>query len=147
METKYKVLIGITVLGLTFTAGRFSKPAEVKIETKEVIKTVTVKEEAKEKIVTVTKIVYKDGTIKEETKTEDRQASKTEENTSKVTESNTEVKRDVGLVLSALAIVNVSDIKQREYGITVSKRVFGNLNVTGIVTSDKKVGVGLGLSF
>jgi hypothetical protein len=35
----------------------------------------------------------------------------------------------------------------REYGLSVSKRVLGSLTVTGLVTTDKKIGAGLGWSF
>jgi hypothetical protein len=143
-----KILIGLGIIGLTFYAGRFSKPAVVKIQTVEVVKTETVKEAAKEKIVTVEKIVYKDGTVKEVTRTEDRDSTK-ESNKAETTKiANTETIRDIGLSLNALAIVNSSDIGgKREYGLNVSKRVFSNVSIGVLATTDKKVGISLGLSF
>jgi len=143
-----KILIGLSVLALTFYAGRFSKPAVVKIETVEVVKTVTVKEAAKEKIVTVEKIVYKDGTVKETTKTEDREDTKESSNIESTKVANSETIRDVGLNLGALAIVDATNIQgNREYGVFVSKRVFSNVSVGVMATSDKKLGLSLGLSF
>ena len=147
MDAK-KILIGLSVLALTFYAGRFSKPAVVKIETVEVVKTVTVKEAAKEKIVTVEKIVYKDGTVKETTKTEDREDTKESSNIESTKVANSETIRDVGLNLGALAIVDATNIQgNREYGVFVSKRVFSNVSVGVMATSDKKLGLSLGLSF
>jgi len=147
MDAK-KILIGLSVLGLTFYAGRFSKPAVVKIETVEVVKTVTVKEAAKEKIVTIIKTVYKDGTTTETTKTEDREATKETSDTESTKVANSETIRDVGLTLSALAIVDATNIQgHRDYGINVSKRVFSNVSIDALVTTDKKIGLGIGLSF
>jgi len=148
MDTKYKILIGLTAIGLSFGVGRFSKPAVVKIETVEVVKTVTVKEAAKEKIVTVEKIVYKDGTVKETTKTEDREDTKESSNTESTKVANSETIRDAGISLNALAIVDATNIQgNREYGVFVSKRVFSNVSVGVMATSDKKLGLSLGLSF
>ena len=56
MKTSHKILLLFVAIAVTFTAGRYSKPT--KIETKEVVKTVTVKEEAK------TRVVYRDRVIK-----------------------------------------------------------------------------------
>jgi hypothetical protein len=143
-----KILIATSVLALTFYAGRFSKPAVVKIETVEVIKTQVVKEAAKEKIVTVEKIVYKDGTTKETTKTEDRDSSKESSNTESTKVANSETIRDTGISLNALAIVDATNIQgHRDYGIFASKRVFSNVSVGVMATTDKKIGLSLGLSF
>ena len=146
MDAK-KILIGLTAIGLSFGVGRFSKPAVVKIETVEVVKTVTVKEAAKEKIVTIIKTVYKDGTTTETTKTEDREATKETSDTESTKVANSETIRDVGLTLSALAIVDATNIQgHRDYGINVSKRVFSNVSIDALVTTDKKIGLGIGLS-
>jgi len=148
MDTKYKILIGLTAIGLSFGVGRFSKPAVVKIETVEVIKTQVVKEAAKEKIVTVEKIVYKDGTVKETTKTEDREDTKESSNTESTKVANSETIRDAGISLNMLAIVDATNIQgNREYGVFVSKRVFSNVSVGVMATTDKKLGLSLGLSF
>jgi len=61
MSNKYKVLLSILVLAVTFTAGVFSRPAKVKTNT--VVETKIVKEEAKTRIVYRDKITKPDGTI------------------------------------------------------------------------------------
>ena len=144
MNKKYYVIGGLVLLALVFEAGRFTKPAEIKIETKEVVK--TVKEEAKSKVVYKERIVYKDGTVVE--KETDSEHSNTKENSESTKQASSETKRDVGLTLSALAIVDSSDIKgHQDYGIHVTKRVFSNVVVGAMATTDKKIGVSLGLTF
>lgn len=153
------VIIGsgaLIALLLSFGAGYYATPSKIKVDVqykdKEVIKTVTVKEAATTRVVYKDRIVYPDGTIKETEK--DIESSNTKESdvteTTKETQKNTEsvTTKDTGLTLSGLAIVNTNDLtSHREYGLHVTKRVFSNITVGGLVTSDKKVGVSLGLSF
>jgi len=148
MENK-KVIIGALVLiALSFGAGYFATPNKIKIETKEVIKTVTVKEEAKVKIVYKTKIVRVDGTVEETESSREESNTREKTDTSIVKESSKTTTKDIGLTLSALAIVDSSDIKgDREYGIHVTKRVFSNITVGAMATTDKKLGISLGLTF
>lgn len=144
MSNTKKVLISITVLAIVFTAGRFSKPT--KVETKIETKTVTVKEEAKTRIVYRDRVISPDGTITE--KEVEREDTNTREESSSVAKSEKTVQNDVGLVLSALTYVDAKNIgDEREYAVVASKRVIGALNVTAMATSDKKIGVGLGWSF
>jgi len=63
-ETKQKIIGGILLLGLSFGAGFYSKPETVK----EVVKY----KEAKDTVKIVTKIVYADGTTKEQTIEKDK---------------------------------------------------------------------------
>lgn len=144
MNKTTKVLLGLILLAVSFGVGYFATPTKVKTEVKEVVK--IVKEEQKTKIVYREKIVYKDGTIVE------RETEREDTNTREASESSrtasSETTKDVGLTLSALAIVDVADIKgQREYGVHVSKRVLGALSVNALATTDKKIGVGIGWSF
>lgn len=141
---KRNVLIGLALLALSFGAGYYATPSKVKTEVKEVVK--VVKEEQKTKIVYREKIVYKDGTVVE------RETEREDTNTREASESSrtasSETTKDVGLTLSALAIVDTKDIAgQREYGVHVSKRVLGALSVNAMATTDKKIGVGIGWSF
>ena len=148
LDTKKKVIIGLVIIAIAFTAGFFAKPAKVVTQTTEVIKTVTVKEEAKVKIVYRTVVTAPDGT-KTETESS-REDTNTKENSASesVKTAKSEVTNDTGLTLSALAIVDSSDITgHRDYGIHVTKRVLGSVNVGVLATLDKKVGVSLGLSF
>lgn len=74
MSNTKKILISLAVLGVVFTAGRYSKPT--KVETKIETKTVTVKEEAKTRIVYRDRIIQKDGTIIEKKSREKTQILK-----------------------------------------------------------------------
>lgn len=147
MKTSHKLLLLFVAIAVTFTAGRYSKPT--KVETKEVVKTVTIREEAKTRVVYRDKVTKPDGTIIEkEVEKEDTKSTETAKS-----ESNKEsvVKNDIGLVLGILGTIDISDLNNREYSVIASKRVIGALNVVGGVgVSDKgkvKVSGGLGWSF
>lgn len=148
MNNKTKIGLAVLALTISFGVGRFSKPAKVEIQTKEVVKTVTVKEEAKTKIVYKNRIVYPDGTIKEtETSREDTH-SNTETNTDIKKEASSVTTRDSDLTLQALAIVDIDNVAgKREYGLYAKKRMFGNVSIGVLVTTDKKVGAGIGYEF
>lgn len=145
MENKRNVIVGALVLiALSFGAGYFATPTKVKTEVKEVVK--TVKEEAKTRIVYKEKIVYKDGTVIE--REGEREESNTKESNESSRTASSVTTKDVGLTLSALAIVDSSNITgDREYGVHVTKRVFSNITVGAMATTDKKIGVSVGLSF
>lgn len=156
LSNKSKVIICVSALSIAFGFGYFAKPTKVvtKVETKEVTKEVKTSNRVndKNKVITITKVVNADGSSTTHTTIEDR---------GKVTESDSSTKEsiktastsvtatnDIGLTIQALAIVNINDLKEnKEYGIYAKKRVFSNVSVGILVTSDKKVGVGLGLDF
>ena len=148
LDTKKKVILGLLVVGLAFGVGFFAKPAKVVVETKEVVKTVTVVQEVIKKVIDKTTITAPDGT-KTEVEHSVEDSAKNEQTASVSTkDTKSETTNDVGLTLSALAIVESSDITgHRDYGIHVTKRILGNLNVGIMATTDKKVGVSVGLSF
>lgn len=147
MSNTKKVLIGLTIIAISFGCGFFAKPAKVKTEIKEVIKTVTVKEEAKVKIVYKDRIVYPDGTIKESERSEENTNTREGTSTEASRTANSETTNDVGLTLQALAIVDIKDIGgEREYGIYAKKRVFGSISVGALVTP-KQLGIGVGMDF
>lgn len=142
-----KVLIGLAIIAVSFGAGFFAKPTKVKTEIKEVIKTVTIKEEAKTKIVYKDRIVLPDGTIKETERSEENTNSREGTSTEASRTANSETTRDVGLTLQALAIVDIKDFAgEREYGIYAKKRVFSNISVGALVTP-KQLGIGIGMDF
>lgn len=144
MNNKTKIGLGILALVIAFGIGRFSKPA--KVETKEVVKTVVQKEEAKVKIVYKEKVTSPDGTTTEKEVSREDTNSTENSSTSKVSESS--VKNDAGLTIQALAIANISDITgKQEYGLSVKKRVIGNLGFGILATTDKKIGVGISVDF
>jgi phosphoenolpyruvate-protein kinase (PTS system EI component) len=144
MTTLHKIILAILSLAISFSIGYFATPTKIKTET--VVKTETVKVEGKTRIVYRNKVTKPDGTITEsEVEKED---TNTREESKSVAESKSTVSKDAGAIISILAIVDSTDIAgQREYGLNVSKRVLGSLTVTGLVTTDKRLGVGLGWSF
>lgn len=144
MNKPTKVLLAVLTIAVIFTAGRFSKPT--KVETKVVTKVETVKVEGKTRIVYRDKITKPDGTVIE--KEVEREDTNSKEESKSVASSENTTTNDVGLTLSALAVVDVKDISgEREYALVASKRLIGALNVTIMATSDSKVGAGLGWSF
>ena len=144
MNNSTKVLLSVLVIAVIFTAGRLSKPT--KVETKVVTKVETVKVEGKTRIVYRDRVISPDGTITE--KEVEREDTNSKEESSSVASSENSTTNDVGLTLSALAVVDVKDIRgDREYALVASKRLIGALNVSIMATSDRKIGAGLGWSF
>jgi hypothetical protein len=152
----YATLGILVILGLVFEAGRYSKPAKVEIQTKEVIKTViqkdVTKDEKKNKVVHIIETVKSDGTKTTDTTITDKGEIDTHTvvDVSKDTtkSSDTIITRDVGLTIQAFATANMSDLSgNRDYGLSVSKRTFGNLRIGVMADTGKKVGITLGLDF
>ena len=144
MNILTKILLGTLLVAVIFTAGRYSKAT--KVETKEVVKIVTQKEEAKTRVVYRDKVTKPDGTIIE------KEVEREETNTKEVSQLDRESERvstnDVGLVLSAVVTFKATDPNgDREYSIIASKRLLGGLNMTGLVSNQKRIGVGFGWSF
>ena len=144
MNKATKIGLGVLILAVSFTAGRFSKPS--KVQEKIVTKIEVVKEEAKTRIVYRDRVTSPDGTITEKEVETEETNTRTESSTA--SSSDKIVRNDVGLTLSALAIAPIKDIGgEREYALVASKRVLGGLNVAASITTDKKLGLGLGWSF
>lgn len=118
-----------------------------KQQTKEVIKIVEVEKQhidIQKKVIT-REVKKKDGTIVKETvETENIIVD-----TKKERKVDSSITKQSGskLTLGLLAIVDASKIASPEYGATVSLPLIGNLNVQGLVTTDKRVGVGLSIGF
>lgn len=139
MDLKYKIAIAITAIGLAFGAGYFTKPTKVV----EVVKKELVKEEAKTRVVYREKVTKPDGTI---TETEqEREDTHSKEQSKEMTSKETTNR--IGLTIQALAYAPINNLTQREYGIIISKRVVSNLVLGAAATTDKKVGLTLGLEF
>jgi hypothetical protein len=153
MNTKLKLgLIGLLLLGLGFGIGKFSNPSKVvtKTEFKEVIKVIEVIKEQKNVVIVTKKTTKKDGTIIEESKTEDKTVTYQDKHSESKKEfkNSTITTRDIGLSVHALAMQNIGDLEQdREYGIFVKKRVLGNISVGGLVTDQKTIGLSVGMDF
>lgn len=137
-------IAAVVLLGLSFYAGYYATPTKIKTEVREVVK--TVKEEQKTRIVYREKIIKVDGTIIE--KEVEKEDTNTKEQTESTKVAKNETTKDIGLTLSALAVAPVSNITgDREYGVHVTKRVFSNIAVGVMATTDKKIGVSVGLTF
>ena len=145
-------LIGVLILGLGVGIGIFAKPAKVvtKTEIKEVIKEVEVKKEQKNIVVYSKKVTSKDGTIVEETKTEDRSTASQEikkETDRELKFSNTTT-RDSGLSVHALALKDLGQVNSHiEYGVFIKKRIIGNVSVGAMATTNQQLGLSVGLDF
>lgn len=131
---------------LSFLAGKylFGPKAEIKEVTKTVVVEKYVEKRNISKKVTVTK--KKDGT--EITETVETDKSIIVDNTKSQVDTKTEIKSTAKLTLGLLAIKQVNDFgKSFEYGATISIPVFGNIKAQGLVTTDKRVGLGVALEF
>jgi hypothetical protein len=156
LNTRNKVIILSVFVGLGFGAGYFAKPSKVDIQYKdrEVIKEV-VKEVIKENknvITTIKETKNKDGSSTIDTTIEDKsQIDSSKVSDKEVVKEITSSKittNEIGLTVQALVISDLNNVSgNREYGIYVKKRVFSNVSVGAIATTDKKIGVGIGLDF
>lgn len=145
-------IAGAAVVGVL--VGRYVIKPKTEVKTKEVIKYVEVfKEKKEEKKRTRTRISERtnsDGSKETTTDITEDTDSSTVTNRDTKTESKKETiaKSGSGLTLAALAIKDTTNFSRpMEYGATVTVPVFGNLSVQGLATTDKKVGVGIAISF
>lgn len=126
--------------------GRYVLTPKQKV--KEVIKIVEVEKkrtDIKKKVVTK-ETKNTDGTVvKETTETENTVVESdrsTKLDSSKTSESGS------GITFGLLAVFNANEFADKpEYGATVSIPVLGNLNAQALVTTDKRIGVGLSIGF
>jgi hypothetical protein len=151
MKTRYKILITVVVVAASFAAGRHSKPEVIKVETKivEVEKKVKDTEKNKNK---KTVIVKKElpGGHKETTTTitENTQSSSTT-TVDKKTDANSSSETRRGssrLTISPLIGFNIQN-GQPVWGASVSKDLFGPVNMGLWGLSNGTCGVSLGISF
>jgi hypothetical protein len=146
-------LIGLVAIA-GILIGRYVIQPKTTVQTKEVVKYVEVFKEKKEEKKNVKTI------IKEKTNVDGSKETTTEitDNTTTIDQTNRDTKLESektkvvttgsGLTLSLLAIKDIPNPnKAIAYGAVISVPIFGRLNATGLVTTDKQVGLGLGLSF
>jgi hypothetical protein len=155
MSTKYKVLIAVVGLAVSFAVGRYTTPVKVKTE----IKTVEVdhkKEDLninqdKHKETVVTETVKPDGTKEIITKTvEDtkREAEKTSETENQINKDRTkEVTRSSGKI--TISVLGAGDIRRSGfyYGAHVSKEILGPISLGVFGLSSGVAGCSVGISF
>lgn len=143
-QYKIQIIAVVAILAIGYGIGYYSKPT--KIETVTVEKVKIEKQAAETKIVYREKVTKPDGTVTEIEKSQTD--TKTSENTQLESSRTSITKNDLGLNLGALAVFDSNNLSSnREYAITANKRVLGNFSVNAMVTTDKKVGVGIGISF
>lgn len=145
-------ITGLLLVSIGFGVGKYSKPSEVKqkAEIHEVIKYVEVKQENKNVVIKTKKTTNVDGSIVEESVIEDKSITKTDSELNSKTDIKTETitTRDIGLNLGLLAIKDINKLSDKtEYAFVVKKRVFSAVTINGLVTTDKKIGLGLGWDF
>lgn len=149
---KYTTLIIVSIVSLA--VGRYVLQPKTTVETKEVVKYVTVykekKEEKKKKKTTVTERTNPDGTKETTTViTEDDSVVTDSSGGTKIeTESIKITSNTSRLSLSLLAIKDIPNpSKPIAYGAVISVPIVGSLNATGMVTTERQIGIGLGISF
>lgn len=142
--TKTTIIIAISCILI----GRYVLTPKQKVKEVEVIKIVEVEKKHTDikKKKTTKETTSSDGTvIKETTETENTVVDSdrsTKLDSSKTFESGS------GITLGLLAVFNSNEFPDKpEYGATVSVPVLGNLNAQALVTTDKRIGVGLSIGF
>lgn len=127
----------------SFLAGKYLFPPSPQIV--ERTKTVVVEKYVEKRNINRSSRVTErpDGTKVTETTESDK--SVIVDNTKTKSDKKLEVKGSANLTLGLLAISDFS--RPMEYGATVTVPVFGNIKAQGLVTTDKRVGLGLALEF
>lgn len=153
LQNKYFQIgaIALLLLGVGYGVGRYAQPAKVvtKTEIKEVIKEVKAVEQHNN-IVTVTHTVTApNGTTTTDTTTHDATTIDTNTHTDMTiaAKTDTTVIRDSGLTIQALAVIDIHDYNNREYGVLVKKRIVGNISASVMATHKGTIGIAVGLDF
>lgn len=139
----------LIALALGLLIGRFvlqSKTTVIeKIKTVEVEKKVFIENKNKKEV--KKEIVRPDGT--KETTTEIVENSTSESTTDrKLVAESQKITKGSGVTLGLLAIKDVADFSTNlQYGLTVSAPIYGSLKIQALGTTDKRVGLGLGIDF
>lgn len=126
-----------------------------KVQVQEVIRyqkvSIEQKQQEKNKTVVIVETKNPDGSSTKQTtiNTNDKTNIKKEDNTIKDNVYNkTSSYKGVAVGLFISKDMNKNILTNRtEYGIITSVPVIGNLSVTGLLTTDKKIGVGLSIEF
>lgn len=169
MSTPYKLLAGLIILLSVFAGGFYVGKGQTRVEIQE--KIVRVEGESKtvykDKVVIVEKTVYPDGTVKETTKTEEKEGSKETRTTSDEKDRKTVTtpilsnyslglkywaslddkctNREDNTTCGKLDMGKVKD--KNSYEITAGRRIIGETWLTGGVRLDKQVSLGIALQF
>lgn len=150
MSPKYKVIIVVVALAGAFAAGRYTLPAKVVTEIKEVVKEVKEKETETNKHKETKRVIVTnpDGTITDTTTIVEDTKKNTDTTTvvdkDKSTNSETTYPTDK-VTIQALGGLNFPETPV--YGAAVSKPVIGPIVIGLWGLSNKTVGASIGLTF
>jgi hypothetical protein len=124
--------------------GRYALAPKPKVVTKEVVKIVEVEKKQTKKKKETTQTTNPNGsTTTQITETEDT----TIDRTTDIASTSTSASKS-GVTLGLLAIKDVTSFSSSlQYGATVSVPLIGSLNVIGLATTSKQVGLGLSIEF
>jgi hypothetical protein len=144
LENKTKVIIVLVLVAVAYAFGRYMQPANIEIQTREVIKTVEVNKVEKRKI--KVRIVRPDGTVEERWVEEDitvtqKENAKEKESSKKVTNQKTQWK------VHALAGVTDSKFDQIKYGVQIERRIVGPIFLGAYGMQGGVVGLSIGMEF
>ncbi len=145
------VLAGLALVVIAYSVGRFTTPAEVQI--KEVEQIVYVERETKERDQNVTEketeTRYPDGTVvKEKIKTKETKTvteKETESSKTKLTESKTESRPSYRVGLGSQ--VDIKDFREIHYTLMIERRLFSELYLGGMYSTNQTIGIILTLGF
>jgi cytoskeletal protein RodZ len=149
LDTIQKTL-GVLAIGILIGHFAIPKPVQIK-ETVRIEQSVQQnKDQKKDKNVKIIEITSPDGTKKKETTIGETTTTKTETNTNtNITDTKTIIKGSktfVGLI--AISELNKNILtKSPEYGITITKSLIGDISLNGLLTTDKRIGIGVSLGF
>jgi hypothetical protein len=143
-----KICIIAVIIALLI--GRFVLQPKAKVEIKTVEKLVEVikevKVEDKKKNVRIIEHKNKDGSsTKETTISEDTHATDNKDTNITATKETTKTISNRGIQLGVIAFDPWK--AEHSFGLLTTIPVYGSLSITGMVTTDKKVGVGLTIEF
>jgi hypothetical protein len=144
-KIKIPVIVGIICLLL----GRYALTPKQEVKT--VIKVVevekNVKEEKKKVKTKIKETVAKDGTVTKETTIDEDSNNRETTSTERRVDSRTVSKTGSGLTLGVLAIKDLDNFSEMDYGVSVAVPLIGNFKAIGLATTGKQIGLGIALEF
>lgn len=146
IDLKYKIIIAVVALAVSFAVGRYTVPEKVKIETKvvQVEKQDTDKDTHKKTIVTV---VQKPNGEKDSTTTTTVDVvSKTDSIISDKSDTTKQITKGSSTTLSLLGGYNLNN-NTPTYGLSVTKPVLGPVTIGAFGLNNGTVGASVGLTF
>jgi hypothetical protein len=143
MSKSISIPLVAAVVGLL--VGRFVLQPPVKIQTKEVVKYVERKQEDKKKNVVIVERRLKDGSV--EKRTEIKEAAKSVTDSKLDSTKQQSIKKGSGVTVGVLALKDLANPSETDYGMSVTVPVHGALKIQGFGTTGKQVGIGIAVEF